>query len=38
MPISALCDMTEAVLIAAKCYDVVLKGMAIGGTNACNET
>lgn len=30
MPISALCDMTESVFIAAKCYDVVLKGMTLG--------
>jgi hypothetical protein len=30
MPICALCDMTESVFIAAKCYDVVLKGMILG--------
>ena len=35
MPISALCDMTESVFIAAKCYDVVLKGMTLGAIALC---
>jgi len=35
MPISALCDMTESVFIAAKCYDVVLKGMTLGAVFLC---
>lgn len=30
MPISALCDMTESVFIAARCYQVVLRGMILG--------